>query len=99
MIFQHPFNIVYAALLPQIFHEGKGLQFHQVLGQIAYRPVFSVRNLYAALIDIDHPEDSPEKGGLPGAVIPDETDPAFLRNHPGDVIEDRVVSKGQGDVV
>ena len=87
-----------AALLPEIVHEGHGVELDQILGEVADRHPFAVGDLDRAAIQIDAAEDRPQEGCLSRPVVADEADPAAVRDRPGDPVEDLPVGERQADV-
>jgi len=86
-----------ASILEEI-HEGDGIEFHQILGQVGQGAVPAVGDLDGAAVEFQCAQDGLQQGGLSGAVVSHQTDPAPIRNAPGDIREDRLFPKGETDV-
>ena len=59
------------ALLAQVVHQRNRLQLDEVLGEIADRDPFAVRDLDRSRVQIDAPEDRPQERRLACPVVAD----------------------------
>jgi hypothetical protein len=87
-----------AALAPEIVHQGHGIEFDEVLGQISDRHPLAIGDLDHSAVRIDNPEDRPQKGCLARPVVAHETDPTAVGDRPVDLLEDLPVGEREADV-